>query len=97
MHQAIQRVLLLRADGDAMECHSQIVAHGLHLAVLRALEPGQRGVSREEIDPAFERFRYVDTEFEGALHDGRAWIRCEDVGPEFRAWIPPTDIEDQLD
>ena len=97
VHQLIHPILALHADGLAIERHAHVLAHGLHFLVFLALEPRQNGVAREEIHPAFQRLRNLDAQLKRALHDGRARIGREDIGPELRARILAADVHHQPD
>src|SRR6476646_2840245 len=89
---------MLSADTNrfAVKRDAQVIAHGLQFAVLLSFEPGKNRVTREEFDPAFQGFGHFDAQLEGTLHDGRAWIRSKDVGPELSAGVLAADVHDEV-
>ena len=61
-----------------------------------AIEPWKLGVAGKEIGPAFERIGHFDAYLFGLLHDRRAGIRRENIGPKFGARKATAHIHDEI-
>ena len=70
VHDTLPDVLSADADRYAVERDPQVFAHGLNFAMGLAFQPRKNGIAREEIRPTFERFRNLDSQLEGPVHDG---------------------------
>lgn len=97
VHETINWMLLLDAYRDAVKSNAKILAHTLDTLMILAFQPGKNRVAREEIRPAFEGFGYLNAEFEGSFHDGRAGIRSEDVGPPLGFVVATANVHHKPD
>src|SRR5665213_1857639 len=97
VHDTLAYILSADANWYAVKCDPQVLPHGLNFAMGSAFQPRKNGIAREKLRPAFERLRNLDTQLEGPVHDGGAWVRREDIGPELSARITAADVHDELD
>src|SRR5580700_657484 len=86
-----------RRDRRPVKGDAQVIAHGLHLLMISAFQPGQNSVPGEVVDPTLKGLRNFNAEFRCLMKNWRAWIRGEDVGPELCAGKFLADVHHEID
>src|SRR5277367_5938189 len=70
---------------DAIKSNTQVIAHNLQLFMVASVQPREFRVARKELSPLFKRVWSFNAKLICPVHNIRAGVGSEDIGPEFSA------------
>src|SRR5262245_39115719 len=65
--------------------------------MVTALQPGKSRITGAVVGPTFESLWNFDSQFLGAPHNGRSWIRGEDICPKLGVRITFAHVLNEVD
>src|ERR1700734_4562384 len=64
--------------------------------MISPVQPRELRVPRKKLCPLFERVWSFDAKLSCPVHNIRAWVWSEDIGPEFSSRKAPADVHDEV-